>query len=112
MKITEMMKALFDGKKIKKIDRDDVVYQFNNGELRDRNNNLVELDTLNPAEFELLKERQFVYQWCFYNAESNDWVINPTLMTDEKAKEEFEKASITEDMYFKTGIKFNLIFPN
>jgi hypothetical protein len=29
-------------------------------------------------------------------------------MTEEKAKDEFEKANVLQDLYFKTGVKFNV----
>ena len=65
-----------------------------------------DIDELNFAEYEVVVEKIKVYQWCFFNSESGDWVLNPTLMTEEKAKQEFEKAGI--ENYFKTSVSFNV----
>jgi hypothetical protein len=109
MTLSELFTYIVEGKKVKRITDDNSCFlHYSEGKFKNQNNEEVLLEQITPSEYEPAKERQFVYQWCFYNTESNDWVINPTLMTEEKAKDEFEKADILQDLYFKTGVKFNV----
>jgi hypothetical protein len=109
MTISELFNALVDGKKVKLVSDDQTKFiHYHNGKVKNQNDEEVSLENLKPDEYELVKERHFVFQWCFYNEESGDWVINPALMTEEKAHVEFEKIGLSSDKYFKTNVKFNV----
>ena len=103
----EFLKNLLAGKKMKKASEPQGRFiKIKNDMLVDHEGLQVDVNELDFAEYEVVVEKIKVYQWCFFNSESGDWVLNPTLMTEEKAKQEFEKAGI--ENYFKTSVSFNV----
>lgn len=110
MTISEMFNSLVEGKKLKIVDEDDTKFiHIVDGKLVNEKNEPIELTSIDASKYVKLSERVVVYQWCFYNSESGDWVLNPSLMTEEKAKVEFESAGIKPDEYFKTSTKFSVL---
>jgi hypothetical protein len=110
--VSEILLALMNGKKLKfKTDPDNCFIQFNGERVVNQDGTPIEFSQIHANMYELLPERQTVFQWCFYNSESGFYVLNPTLMTEEQAKTEFESVGLPEDQYFKTATKFNVIIP-